>query len=150
MAFQYVAAATIPLASAAWRLLRLKFDGHRYSGAASIGEPLRSLVNNAMYVREEGKPYNMAVVAVVVALPARCVALEWWKKRLSRRLMITAALLTVVLPGLIVEHLLFNALYPLERTALYLWPLLALFAFKFLRRTSLSFATNICVSRCRL
>jgi hypothetical protein len=72
MAFQYVAAATIPLAWAAWRLLRLKLDGQLYYGAASIGETLRSLVNNAMYVREEGKPYHMAVIAFGAARMLCC------------------------------------------------------------------------------
>ena len=100
MAFQYVAVATIPLAWAARGLLRLKSGGRLYFGVASIGETLHSVVNNAMCVREE-QTYSVAVVAVIVVLPVCCVALEWWKKRLSSRLMITAALLTVMLPGLI-------------------------------------------------
>jgi len=117
----------VPLALALDRLFLLKNLNKLYVGTESINAMLMSLIRNSVIIVGD---INL-ILYFICGLFLLAVLFILIKKEYEGRVFTVTLLLCLLLLGLLLEHYLFDALYPYERTGLYFIPLFALFTYYF-------------------
>lgn len=119
--------AIIPLYYSVARLLLLNKTDNLYFGEESLFNMIDSLTKSTFYFT---KIDYTAVVLIRVTIPSVLllgILISIIKRDIRDRLTLTSILSIIIIIGLILEHILFGALYPSGRTALYFLPIFGLF-----------------------
>jgi 4-amino-4-deoxy-L-arabinose transferase-like glycosyltransferase len=130
----YLLIVLLPLAWAIRKLLFLKAKGELYVGAASLTETFSSIIDTALYRPQTESGGGSIACGGMAAALIFCLIFLLIKRDFRSPLFIVTALLTLVFSGLLAEHYMFGVNYPMERTALYLLPLLGLFLYYLVAR----------------
>ena len=125
-------ASFIPIYWGMSRLLQLKAAEQLYYGEHSIMKGADSLINASMYVLEDNVVMIAIVKIVVVLFLFAGVFYIIRQKKYDGPLFVISLLIMFLTLGLFLEHHLFGAKYPVERTALFFIPILALFIYHLL------------------
>ncbi len=115
------------------RLLLLKKLNHLFFGSESFMDMLRSLVESCLYVDLPGSVVN-AIVVLLLGVVVASLVVVIADRKLQGALAGILALLVLLFAGLVFENLVFEAMYPRERTALVIFPLLGLLSCFLVRR----------------
>jgi hypothetical protein len=119
--------ALIPLFFGISRLLFLKDAGQLYFGTEDFDYSIASLLERSFYYSAFPPWFGNSIKnAAFYMLPA---GLLWAlvQRKFNSAFFLVTALLAMILAGLLLERSLFEALYPVGRTGIYLLPLFALF-----------------------
>jgi hypothetical protein len=121
----------VPLLLAVKWLLHLKQLDQLYFGGPTLEATVFSLVYSSMYFSKNPEwLHQLLSYAFIFSFPTAIIAIVVRKDYYGRFALITCILL-LIFAGLMLEHFLFEAKYPSERTALFLVPLFGLFIYYF-------------------
>ena len=126
---QFISIALIsftPLLIGIRRVLMLKNLNELYFGTAKFINGFDTLLNMSIYFTD----YTVSTLSAIKTILALFIILGTasvaFKREFDGKLFLTLALIFILAIGLFSEHVLFEALYPTQRTALYYTPILAL------------------------
>lgn len=119
----------IPLVLAINRLIDLKESDELYFGAHTLTIGIDSLIASSIYFTE----YPVWIVPLIKFLMISFLAIGILSVIINKKydggLFLITTLILVLAIGLFLEHLLFEAKYPTERTALFYLPIISIFIY---------------------
>jgi len=119
----------IPLFLGIQRLLKLKEANQLYFGVNTFMEGINSLVGSSIYFTGYGSWLVTTIKIIVFLFLIVGILSIILKKKYDGPLFIIIQLIAFLSIGLFLEHLLFSAAYPAERTALFFIPIISLFIY---------------------
>jgi hypothetical protein len=129
----YLLLTCLPFVWAVVKMILLKKEEQLYFGAESLSETFSSFIWSARYQDATVSTTGFVSCCVFMATLLISAILSARRRDYYSRLSVTTVVLLLIFCGLIAEHHLFGARYPLERTGLYLITLSAVFLFYFLK-----------------
>lgn len=139
----YLSIALLPLVWAIVKIFLLKREGQLYFGAESLAETFSSFIWSTRYVNPTADNSGFFTCCTFIALLTISALMSASRRDYNSRLSVTTAILLLIFTGLIAEHYLFDARYPLERTALPLLALCLVFLYYFLKQLLSSVHSHI-------
>lgn len=124
--------ACIPLYVDIQHLLDLNARKQLYAGAVSFAEGFEHLIKSSIYYRGYARWIIPTVKITVILSFLLGAASLIWKKKINGPFFATALLSTFILIGLYLEHVLFDAKFPMGRTAMFYVPMIAVFLYHLL------------------
>lgn len=119
--------AVIPIYSGITRLLLLNKTNQLYFGEESLFNMIYSLIKGTFYFTDIDNSAVFLIRYIALSLLFFGVIISIIKRDIKDRLTTTTFLFLIIATGLFLEHILFGALYPSGRTALYFLPIFGLF-----------------------
>jgi hypothetical protein len=119
----------IPLSLAVVRLLVLKEANQLYFGASSFLDGFNALILSSIYITLDSSWVNLIIGIIVITFLFIGVFSIILKKKYSGPLFLSITLIFILVLGLFLEHFLFDAKFPMGRTALYYILLFAVFVY---------------------
>lgn len=117
-----------PLFMAVRRLLFLDKRDQLYFGANRFDDMLSNITFNSMLLTESNVISDILKWLMITVFIAGIIFL-FWKRKSDGPFLKISLVMVLILLGLQVEHVFFEAKFPLERTAIYFIPMLGLFVF---------------------
>lgn len=124
-----IAAACIPLFLEIQTLLALNESGELYFGAKSFNEGLNSLITMSLSPSLDYDFVVLSIKIIVLLCLSLGLLLVISEKKFQSPLALLLMVMTLLLMGLFFEHWMFGAKFPMERTALFYIPLIAVFIY---------------------
>lgn len=136
--FGIIASSLIPLFFEIKHLLKLQELNQLYFGASSVTQGIDSLLNRSISPIMNSEFIVLTIELIALMCLIMGIVLVIKDKKIKSPLFLILALISLLFTGLFLEHYIFGAKFPIERTALFYIPLFGVFIYYlFLHLTTL-------------